>query len=426
MKPARWIKNFEQLALTPQRELVLQIAEAGFDAIDTEKAIGDQVRLINHSLIVKNSIFDLEKFENIYVIGFGKASCKAAFALEKILGNKIRDGIAIGLKPLACEFVKTYEGTHPQPSEQNVRLANDIVNMAGKLKEKDLVITIVSGGGSALLCWPMEECKQAYNLYEKFLPSGGGITELNTVRKHISLLKGGGLAKILHPATVLGLIFSDVPGNDFSLIASGPTYKDNSTVADAQAIIEKYGLGEFRLTETPKEEKYFKKVTNIPLVSNLTALNAMKAYAEKAGITANIISSQVTQDAGIALDSLENGLQPNAAALAGGEIRLVVTKKGGKGGRNLYLGMAAIDRLGKNDIFAAIASDGMDNSDCAGVILDFSSRKKLEKQGLNLADYIQRYDGYSLFEKLGAELIFTGPTDANVSDLMIWFKSAGI
>jgi glycerate-2-kinase len=272
-----------------------------------------------------------------------------------------------------------------------------------------------------LLCWPREECDQGQILYHRFLKSGGNIKELNIVRKHISLLKGGGLAKELYPATVVGLIFSDVPGDEYDMIASGPTYKDVSTMSDARKIIEKYNLGTFNLNETPKDDEYFNNVHNIPLVSNQLALEAMKTKAEELGFAAKILAADIYEGPKQALEKLTGAATANSAILAGGEIQLVVNTADGSGGRNLHLAMQALKIIGPNDTFIALASDGLDNSEAAGAIVDNQTIKKIKDQNLDVNDYIKRFDGLNLFKKID-EVLYTGPTEANVSDLMILLR----
>lgn len=418
-----WIHNRAALELTAERKVVLDLVNAAYDAIDTENVIRSSMTLTGNILNIAGRNFDLAAFKSISVIGFGKASCKAAYALEQVLGKRITQGMAVGLKTVQCQYIQTYGGAHPRPTEKNVELAQGIVDMGEKLGEQDLVIAIASGGGSSLLCWPMEECRQGEKLYEAFLKTGGDIKELNTVRKHISLIKGGGLAKILYPATVISLIFSDVPGDDYAAVASGPTYKDTSTVADAQKIIQKYNLGEFTLNETPKEAKYFEKVTNIPLVSNLTALKAIEKKAQSMGLKTTILSNALYDEAPGIISKFTSELKPGSVLIAGSEMKLVVTKQtGGKGGRCTYLANTALPSITENDTLAAIASDGLDNSDSAGAIVDATSLRTAHELNLNLKDYLERFDGYSLFEKTGHELLFTGPTEANVSDFVVWYR----
>lgn len=415
-----WIKNSSHLASTKLRRDIFTIAEAGLAAIDTEKIIMDSVSLQGQTLNIKNQSFNLSQYKNIKVIGFGKVSCKAALALEKVLGQLIDSGITIGLASTGCEIIKTYAGTHPQPSYQNVDISEQIFDISKNATAQDLVIVIVSGGGSSLLCWPKAECDQGQMLYHQFLKTGGTIKELNTIRKHISLLKGGGLAKILYPATVVGLIFSDIVGDHFDMIASGPTYLDSSTVADAQTIIDKYGLAKFELAETPKDEKYFGKVTNIPLISNVQALEMMQKCAVGLGYKALVVSTEVYDEAPVILKKMWDELGDYNLVLAGGEPRMKV-KEGGNGGRNLYVAMHALNLIGPDECFLALASDGLDNSDAAGAVVDEKTLATLKNLNLNLADSITKFNGYNLFQQLG-DLVFTGPTDANVSDLLILAK----
>lgn len=417
-----WIKNRVALATTPERQIVLDVIEAGLDSIDTKKIIQSSISLVGKSLTIKDQVFDISEVENIYVVGFGKPSCLAVSALEEILGSHVDSGVAIGLAPVSCDTIETFGGTHPHPSVQNVELSEKIIDLSKKVTEKDLVIVVVSGGGSALLCWPMKECEQANRLYEDFLKTGGDIKELNTIRKHISSLKGGGLAKELYPARIIGLIFSDVPGNNYDYIASGPTYKDITTIHDAQAILDKYNLTGYELNETPTEDKYFEKVTNIPLVSNVEAEKAMKEKAESFGVKAKILSYELYDPPEKIVEKFLAAIEPNCMVLAGGEPRSIITTKDGTGGRCQRLALEMLPHLTDMDVFAAVASDGLDNSPAAGVIEDISTLKRMNSQNLKWIDYKQNWDSMGLFIALGNELLETGPTQANVSDLMIMFR----
>ncbi|MBI2607413.1 MAG: DUF4147 domain-containing protein [Candidatus Doudnabacteria bacterium] len=417
-----WFQNFIPLATTPARKDALTIANAGLSAIDSEDVVMQNVRIEQgDTLVVKDQKIELKNFKTIKVIGFGKASCKAAFALDQILGKRINTGIAIGIQPIACENIKMYKGSHPRPSDENVKLSRNVYEMSQGSTADDLIIVIVSGGGSALLCWPKEECDQGRKLYEEFLATGGSIRELNTLRKHISQLKGGGLARLLYPATVIGLIFSDVPGDNYDLIASGPTYKDNSTIKDVKKIIEKYKLSDYKLTETPKDDKYFEKVHNIVLVSNHLALDAMKQESEKLGYTTHILSDEMYDDMDTVVQKMLEAATDNSVILVGGEPGLVVNKPGGTGGRNLNMSMRAINKVSKKDTFLFLASDGLDNSEAAGGIVDYQVKQKAQELGLNIQDYVASFDGYGLAEKLGYTLM-TGQTQANVSDLLLLIR----
>jgi glycerate-2-kinase len=244
---------------------------------------------------------------------------------------------------------------------------------------------------------------------------------MNTVRKHLSLLKGGGLAKIAYPATIIGLIFSDVPGDHFEDVASGPTYKDETTVKDAQRIIDEHNLGKFDLVETPKDNKYFEKVHNFVLVSNKTAVEAMAEKTKELGLKAKIISTELYDEVETSLEKIFNAQEDNTVVLAAGEPKLIVKTKGGSGGRSLYMALKAakLSLVDDNSVLLPLASDGMDNCDAAGAVIDKNTLKKISDLNIDLDDYLNRFDAYPIFLR-SEDIVMTGPTGANVSDLMIF------
>jgi glycerate-2-kinase len=412
------IKNYDALATVPARRDALDIIEAGFGAIDTAATVRARVRREQDTLIIADKRYDLTHYRHIHVLGFGKASCEASAALEMILGDRLHAGISIGTRANVCENIKVCEASHPRPSLENVRHSGDLVAQCGTITAEDLVIVVISGGGSAMLCWPESECDQGTKLYEASIRKGLTIQELNVVRKHISSLKGGGLAKLLHPATVVGLIFSDVPGNMQDMVASGPTYPDASTIVDAQVIIDRYDLGSYNLIETPKDPALFANVTNVVLVSNETALQAMSQVAQKLGYTSHVISSDMYDDPEALTARFIDAAGPHTVVLGGGESRLVITTGGGDGGRNQHVALTGALRLTSGQLFASIASDGIDNGDCAGAIVDSSTVERAHHLGFDAHHALQTFDEHALLEKTGS-LVLTGPTGANVSDLMV-------
>ncbi len=415
-----WIKNFTELATTPNRKLALEIAEAGLTAIGTTDVILNKVKLENNILKIDGESFDLTKYSRIKVVGFGKCSPEAGSALEQVLGDKINMGAIVGLSKIETKYIETFAGTHPEPSMANIIPGQKIYEIIKDSKEDDLIIVLVSGGGSALLNYPESEVAQGKMLYNNFLKSGRTINEINTVRKHLSLLKGGGLAKIAYPATVLGLIFSDVPGDNFSEVASGATYKDESTNIDAQKIIDEYNLGKYDLIDTPKDDKYFNNVHNFVLVSNKTAVEAMAIKSKELGLESKIISTELYDEVDVSLAKIIEARQNDTVILAAGEPKLVVTKKGGSGGRCLYMGLHAVKEkiVDADSILIPLASDGMDNSDSAGAIVDEKTFKDIENTGISIDGSLENFDVYPIFKKSG-DMLMTGPTGANVSDLMI-------
>ena len=415
-----WIKNFDELATTENRKLVLELAECAYDSINTEKVIENNIKLENNTLTILGESFDLSKFKRIKVVGFGKCSPDAALALEKVLGDRVNAGVVIGLKKVDCKYIESFVGTHPVPTEVNISPGKKIFDIVDKSDEGDLIIALVSGGGSALLCYPESECTQGGELYEEFLKAGKSISELNNIRKHLSLLKGGGLAKIAYPATVISLIFSDVPGDHFEEVASGPTYKDVTTVEDIKKAIKENNLKEFDLVETPKDDKYFEKVHNFVLVSNKTAVEAMAVKAKEMGFKVDIVSTDLYDEVEETISKIFHEEADNTVVLAAGEPKLVVKKKGGSGGRSLYMSLEEIKlkMVDSKSVFLALASDGMDNSDAGGAIVDYQTIEKFEKLNIDVEDSLERFDAYPVFKKSG-DMIMTGPTGANVSDLMI-------
>ena len=237
------IKNFSEVGITTLRRNSLEIIAAGLNAIDTEFAIKNNVQLQGEILAIKEETIALDGINNIFVVGIGKCALSAARALEEILGERLTGGIAIDVRDGELKKIKTFKGDHPYPSLKNVEVTNAIMTLISKLKINDLVIFVISGGGSTLLCQPTNfkyeaEIKLMGYLFKK----GADIFEINTIRKHISLARGGQLAKYAYPANIVSLIFSDVPGDNLEFIASGPTVRDTTTIEDAKKILQKYNL----------------------------------------------------------------------------------------------------------------------------------------------------------------------------------------
>ncbi|MDE2030974.1 MAG: DUF4147 domain-containing protein [Patescibacteria group bacterium] len=416
----RYIKNFDELAITKERTDMLTIMESAYEAIDTAAIIDKKFKLNNNLLTIENNTFNLNDYDHIYIIGFGKTSSVAVNAIEGILGDKIAGGIVMEKKLGECKYVKQYICTHPKPSVENILPSEELAQLAEKLDEKDLAIVVVSGGGSSMLCWPKLECEQGIILYDEFLKSGGDITELNTLRKHLSLLKGGGLAKLLYPATVASLIFCDVPGDKYEEVASGPTYKDTSLVQDAQSILLKYNLKyNFILNETPKEDIYFEKVFNIPLVTNSYALTGMKKKAEELGYNVVNIGAKLYEEPKIIINKLLTNAKPHTVVIGAGEPSVIVKGERGINGRCEYLTMLSLDMIGPENILSSFASDGIDNlSISAGAIADKFTIEKANKKNLSIKETLEKNTIDDFFSKTGDQII-TGETGSNVSDLMI-------
>ena len=426
------IKNFGELNKSDLRRDALLIAEEGLLAIDTDKIISDLVKLENNDLIIGQKKFNILDFQKIIVITIGKCAQDSAFSLEKILGDYLTGGVSfyIGEKNINLSKIEDIRGTHPYPSEINILGTKKILEKLKNVTEKDLVIFVISGGGSTLLCLPEKgDSSLEAQIFQILTRQGADIIELNILRKHLSLARGGFLAKYAYPAKVVSLIFSDVLGDNLGFISSGPTIKDETTIEDAYKIIEKYHLAEFinleniSLIETPKDDKYFENNLNILAVSNEKALVAMANKAKDLGYNSIIKERHISGEArevGIRILYDLRESPPNTVLLYGGET--TVTIKGhGRGGRNLEMALAVSFSILENELILPFDSDGRDNGDYAGAIADFITRKIVEENIVKAKIYLENNNEYPFFEKIG-NYLYTEDTGSNVSDLIIAIK----
>ena len=394
--------------------------------------------------------FQLERYKSVFVVGSGKATAPMASAIEEMLGDRISRGL-ITVKYGYLEdlsSIEIVEASHPIPDMNGVTGAQRIMDTIRGAGESDLVISLISGGGSALLPLPpdtisLEEKGQTTDL---LLRSGATIHELNAVRKHLSLVKGGNLARAAYPATVINLMISDVVGDDMDVIASGPFVPDKSTFSSAMEILRRYDLIndipesvlkhieagiDGRIEETPKEgSQIFNKVTNLIVASNIIALQAAQGEAEKRGYNSIILSSLFegeTRDvahfhAAIAKEILAsaNPVERPACIISGGETTVTVRGEG-LGGRNMEFAMHAAVFIEGCDhvIMASIGTDGTDGpTDAAGAVADGATIGNAAEKGLSIAEYIRNNDSYHFFKGID-DLIITGPTNTNVMDIRI-------
>ena len=426
------IKNYKKIARSKERKIVLKIVESGLSAIQPEKIIKSKVNLDRRKnlLSIGKKQLDLNKFERIFVFGIGKASFKAVQALEKILGTRISGGVLIDTRPKKLKYIRTFQGTHPLPSNKNKAATKQLEKIVEQATQNDLVIGIITGGGSSLLCDYRVNLTELRQIFNQLLKSGANIEEINTVRKHFSKIHGGWLAQKIYPATGLSLIISDVPSNNLSFIASGPTYPDKTTLQDAQRIISRYHLSVVKkfaneMAETPKEKKYFRKIKNILIGDNKTALQAMAETAQKMGIKKIKIlprglNSYASQQGEKIIRTIAKE-KSSTIFLFGGETNVKVRGKG-IGGRNQELALGALKKIEPGITLAAFASDGRDNIDlAAGAIIDFSTKQKAERLNLPIQKFLANNDSYHFFKKTN-DLIITGQLDSNVSDLVVAYK----
>ncbi|MFI5260689.1 MAG: glycerate kinase [Candidatus Paceibacteria bacterium] len=425
------VRNFQNLAATDLRLDAVSLVEAGYAAINTESALEHYLHLDGDTLQVGETVHELGG-RRVFFVGVGKCAISGAHAIEKILGDTLTAGIALDVAaadgPLAK--IETYIGTHPLPSETNVHATEKIVELLTSCTKDDLVLMLISGGGSTLLCLPTGPMTPAdeSELFTKLTCEGASIQEVNTVRKHTSLARGGGLAKSAYPAEVISLIISDVPGNDTSFIASGPTVPDHSTIADARAVLSKYGISEkdtYIFTETPKEETYFERVTNLLFLTNRTALLAMQSEATKRGYAATIMQDQITgeaRDIGHAILETLHALPSKTVLLYAGETTVTFGKlHRGAGGRNQEMALAALAFVHPDELLLPFSSDGRDNSDHAGAIADAVTLEHATAQQMSPAEYLADHRSYDFF-KTTDDALLVGYTESNVSDLIIAIK----
>lgn len=421
------IQNFDALATTPERKTVLDLVEAGLHSLQPEEVLLKNIALKENVLTIQNKPYSLLEFQRVFLIGFGKGSAKNAALIEEVLGDKLSDGYVIDVIDQTFKKIKFTKGTHPLTSEENVAFTKKVVDTFTnyKMNEKDLVIVVICGGGSAMFEMPLSvSFEQKLAVDKVLLQCGANIKEMNIVRKHLSAVKGGGLARLLYPATIATLVYSDVPGNDLSTIASGPTVKDPTTLDDVKAVFQKYpqlasvSLPENAFAETPKDDRYYERVTPFIVLSNLTALKTMEAKAKEMGYEAVVLSDQYQNDANAAAKELVEKTKPGQILLVGGETTVTVHQQGGQGGRNQHLVLAALPFIGSDVTIASVGTDGWDNSHNAGGITDATTLEKAQKAGLNPQVFVDATNSMVFLEKTG-DALTTGKLPSNVADIMI-------
>ncbi|MBZ5674679.1 MAG: glycerate kinase [Acidobacteriia bacterium] len=412
------------------RKHALQIFRAALAASDPYAAVLRQLKFDGRTLIAGRRRYRTADFDRIQVIGAGKASAAMARAVEHILGRLIKggvvnvpDGTLLNTR-VKLRRIELNPAGHPIPDERGEQGAQRILEIAHEAGPRDLLICVISGGASALMPAPSPLLTLAakQEITRKLLNAGATIHELNTVRKHLSLIKGGQLAAAASPACVLSLILSDVIGDDLDVIGSGPTVGDSSTAQQAESVLRKFGVSVpvGVLLETPKVTQ----AQNLIVGSNRLAMDAAAAKAKQLGYRTLVLSSSVDGEtreiarmhAAIAKEILTAGrpVRRPACLLSGGETTVTVRGKG-LGGRNQEFVLAAaiaLEGFGPATIFSA-GTDGLDGpTDAAGAIAD--ERTSV----LDAREYLDNNDSYHFFEKLDA-LVKTGPTGTNVMDVRI-------
>jgi glycerate 2-kinase len=424
-------------------------------AVDSYRILKDRIRIEKDHLLIRieensEKNFDLNAFEKIFLIGAGKASNPMAQAIEEILGDRLSKGVITTkyghLLPL--KKIKIVEAGHPIPDQKGYEGAKKILNLLQESGPRDLVIFLLSGGGSALLPYPAGsiELREKQEVTQLLLDCGADIKEINTIRKHISQIKGGWLAKWAYPSFVIGFILSDVVGDQLEVIGSGPTVPDPSTFEEAWEILKKYDLlneiapsiqrhllfGKAgKVEETPKPgEVIFEKVYNSLIGSNILALHAAEKEASFLGFNTLILSSSIvgeTREAArfhtaIAKEAISSGnpIPRPACILSGGETTVTI-KGNGLGGRNQEFALAgALEISGiEKIVLLSGGTDGTDGpTDATGAVADHTTVQRAKSMGLDPKAHLKNNDAYPFFKKLG-DLLITGLTHTNVMDVRI-------
>lgn len=436
--------------LTPAMTAVI---EAALTAVDPYVAVRACLCEDETGFGAGDGFYAYDDYERILVIGAGKAAAPMAQAVESVLGDRLTDGCVVVKygHEAPTRRVRVLQAGHPVPDAAGLAAGAAILDLARQAGPRDLVICLLSGGGSALLeALPpgigVADLQQTTDL---LLASGATIHEINTLRKHLSLLKGGRLAAAVAPATLLTLVLSDVVGSPLDVIASGPTVPDPSTWADAGAVVEHYALADRlpvavrrhleaglagAVPDTPKPgDPLFARSRVCIVGDNAVAAAAAAAAAEREGYRSLILTTFLEGEArevarvAVALarevQTHARPVPPPACLILGGETTVTLGPQPGRGGRNQELALAAAVALaGRRGItLVALATDGTDGpTDAAGGVVDGATLARGTALGLDAYDHLRRHDAYPYLEAVGA-LLKTGPTRTNVNDLLFLF-----
>jgi hydroxypyruvate reductase len=426
----------------PDVGLALDAVEAGIEAARPETVLETAVELDNHDLRIDGERYDLSAYDEVLVLGGGNAAGEIATHLSDLLGSSLSGGVVVTDDPAPAGPMEIVDGTHPVPSDANVEGTRRLLARARESDENTLVLVAVTGGGSALLSAPVEEIPlpDLQALTEELLRSGAPIDRINAVRKHVSALKGGRLARELAPATTVGLVFSDVTSGDPSVVASGPLSPDPTTYEDARAVVSEYEIdapasvtrhlrrgvaGEIPETPGP-DDPAFETVSVHVVADNFTALAAAREVCVAAGYDPVILSSSVRGEAREAaktqvaiaeeIERSGNPVEPPAAVLSGGETTVTIRRGDpGTGGPNQEFAMSAALELGEGPVLCAVDTDGIDGpTDAAGAVVDGDTVEDIQHARPLLAEH----DVYDYLADRGA-LVRTGQTGTNVNDLRV-------
>jgi glycerate 2-kinase len=436
-----------------RRGQILGVLQAALDAVEPFDATRRFLVRQDNTLQVGDRSYDLDRYQRVFVVGAGKAGAPMARAVEEALGDRIQEGVVVVKTGHTgpTDTVAIEEADHPRPNQAGVEAGKRILQLAESANENDLVIALLSGGGSALLVAPAPglELADIQAMTDALLASGATINEVNCLRKHVSAVKGGQLARAVAPATLITLALSDVIGSPLDVIASGPTVPDQTTWEDAWAIVERYGL-ESELPElilarlraglngetpdTPKpDDPVFETSQTIVVADNRMAAEEAVRKAESAGYNTLLLTtylegeaSQVARVAvglGREIEVFDSPVPAPACLVLGGETTVTLGPSPGKGGRNQELALSAGLALQGNGriVIASLATDGTDGpTDSAGGIADGTTVERGKQKGLDAESHLRSHNAYPFLEAVG-DLFVTGPTQTNVNDLVFVF-----
>jgi glycerate 2-kinase len=430
-----------------------KVLSAALAAVEPAQAVRNALTTDASGFSTAGRAYDFSRFDRVLIVGAGKASAPMAAAVEDVIANRARVEGSVTVRyghAAPTRIVRIREASHPVPDEAGASSTRDIVELLESTTRRDLVVCVISGGGSALLTLPINgvSLEDLQRTTDALLRSGATINEINVVRKHLDVVKGGGLARLSAPAQLLTLVLSDVVGNPLDAIASGPTVPDTSTFVDAARVFDRYSLWSVvpspiaerinrgaagDLPETPKPgDPLFEGAHTVVVGSNLLACKAAARAAADAGFHTLVLTTFVEGEAREAgrvlagilreIDASGHPLARPACVIAGGETTVTIRGEG-RGGRNQELALSAAFSLRALDrvLLASIGTDGNDGpTDAAGAWADGSTLERAAAAGLDPSASLAANDSYTFFDQLG-DLVRTGPTNTNVNDLYLLF-----
>jgi hydroxypyruvate reductase len=439
-----WASSLRQL---PDGERVTRILSTAINSIDPGLAVIRYVQREGDLLTVAGRVYDLSFFHRVVLLGMGKASVSMSEALANILADRLSAGLIVSKQaPLDSHSpVDIMVGGHPIPDERSLEAGKKAIELVSSLSPNDLLFCLISGGASALVAAPVSGISLAdiQSLTSALLACGARIDEINTLRRRLDLLKGGGMVKLSSGATIVSLILSDVVGNSLEAIASGPTAPDPASRVDSLSVLAKYGLENsiptsilFSLKTSPETLKpgdtLFANVQNVIVGGNLQAAQAALTQAQLEGFHPYLLTVELQGEASqVAFElatvvrqaSLTGDPVPAPSCIVAGGETTVTLKGNGKGGRNTELALAAVTELADfpGVMLITLATDGEDGpTDAAGAVVTGDTFRRAAALGLQPGVFLERNDSFTFFSALG-DLIKTGPTGTNGNDLVFMF-----